>query len=167
MFFLGRLLAVLSIGCLCWAAQPPHEFHTSVTNIEYNAAQRVWEISLRLFTDDLESALSQNNGGRKFLIQPNDQNDSYIEQYLQKRFMLHDPERNNHPFSYLGKEKEADATWIYIEIPANASGRLDGWVLRNDVLMDIFDDQINLVNVKHPSGRKTYLYKKQQPVMRL
>lgn len=101
------------------------------------------------------------------MIQPNDLNDPYIEQYLQKRFMLHDPERNNHPFSFVGKEKEADATWVYIEIPANASGRLDGWVLRNDVLMDLFDDQINLVNVKHPSGRKTYLYKKQQPVMRL
>ena len=42
-----------------------HDFHTSLAEVEYNTSSKTFEISLRVFTDDFEKALSQ----KKSIIQ--------------------------------------------------------------------------------------------------
>jgi hypothetical protein len=155
---------LLTSGLLI-SARPKHEYHVSVTRMRYEATQKILEISVRTFTDDLEKGLAQANGNRHFVLRNDDQNDVYIEQYLRKHFAVAGPDRQIRTFHYIGKEQEADATWMYLEVPF--SGNPQGWVMRHDLLMETFDDQVNMVNVKWGDDRKTYLFKKGQSVQAL
>lgn len=140
--------------------KPTHEYHVSVTQMQYNASSRAFEVSIRIFTDDLEKALSQSHSKQRFVIKDNDQNDRFVEEYIRKSFVLTDSQKKNTPIKYLGKEQEADATWVYLEIPFQ--GTLNGCKLLNVTLMEVFDDQVNMTNVKFQSEKKTFLFKKGQ-----
>ncbi len=133
-----------------------HAFHTSITEMRYNPKGKSFEISLRVFTDDLEKALSTNNQNKKFIIENTDKNDPIIEQYVRKHFVVTTPKNQKLVYQYIGKEKEGDATWIYLEMPVNES--IKGSKIQNSVLMDSFDDQTNIVNIFVNNDKKSYLF---------
>ncbi|HEV7351022.1 DUF6702 family protein [Telluribacter sp.] len=158
---LGGLALLTPAWLVAWpAAKPAHEYHVSVTQMQYNPAQKALEISIRVFTDDLEKALSVENNNQRFVVNNNDQNGTYIERYLRKSFVLTDSRQQQRPFQYVGKEQEADATWIYLEVPVPEN--LAGWTLQNNLMMEVFSDQMNMLNLKLPTGKKTILFKKGQ-----
>ena len=74
--------------------------------------------------------------------------------------MLTDSQKKSTVIKYVGKEQEADATWVYLEIPFQ--GPVSGARLSNVALMEVFDDQVNMTNVKFQSEKKTFLFKKGQ-----
>lgn len=133
-----------------------HAFHTSITEMRYNAKGKTVEISLRVFSDDLEKALSANHQNKKFVLEINDKNDPFVEQYIRKHFIITNPKNQNRNYQYIGKEKEGEAIWIYLEMPLNES--LKGSKIQNDVLMEFFDDQTNIVNIFINTDKKSYLY---------
>lgn len=132
--------------------------------MQLDKAAKSFEISIRIFTDDLEKGISEDNNKRVFSIKNNDQNNPFVERYIRKHFTLTSVQKKAE-VQYLGKEEEADATWIYLEIPF--SDNPEGWKLQNSILMEVFDDQVNMTNLKLPSGPKTFLYKKGQAVQTL
>jgi hypothetical protein len=142
-----------------------HDFHTSITRMDYNAKEKSFEVSLRVFTDDLESALSKENGGQKFVVVNNDKNDAFVEKYVRKRFGLLNAQKQKKAYTYVGKEQEADATWIYMEIPCREMP--NGFAVQNEVLFELFDDQTNLLNLNYQAQRKSYIFKGEQKVHEL
>jgi len=153
------------IVVLLIAARPIHEYHISVTKLNVNPSQKMLEISIRAFTDDLEKGLSLANDNRRILLRNGDDNNPLVEKYLRQHFVLADPERKLRTCTFIGKEAEADATWLYLEVPF--SGNPEGWVMKNELLMEAFDDQVNMVNAKWGDDRKTYLFKKGKSVQAL
>lgn len=142
-----------------------HDFHTSITRMDYNAKDKAFEISIRVFTDDLEKALSKDNNGQKIVVINNDKNDPLVEKYIRKHFALVTAQKQKKGYSYVGKEQEADATWIYIEIPAQEA--VSGFSLQNTIMHDLFDDQINLVNLNYQGQKKSYIFKKDESTLAL
>ncbi len=147
------------------AATPKHAYHVSVTQMQYNAAEKSLEVSIRIFTDDLERTLSENNNMRRFVITNNDQNNSYVEKYIKKNFVITDKKQQVRSVKFLGKEEEADATWVYLEVPLDQG--VEGAVLTNSILLDVFADQVNMTNLKYNATKKTYLFKKGQTTLLL
>jgi hypothetical protein len=133
-----------------------HAFHTSLTEMRYNAKTKTLEISMRVFTDDLERTLSHNNANRKFVVENNDKNDAFIEAYIRKHFGIVNAKNQRKTFQYVGKEKEVDATWIYLEMPLTES--IDGAKIQNDVLMDMYEDQTNIINLFIQQDKKSFLF---------
>ena len=133
-----------------------HDFHTSLTEMRYNAKSKIFEISLRVFTDDLEKVLSVTNQNKKFLVENNDKNDPFVEMYVKKHFMVINAKNQKTTINYIGKEKEGEATWIYLEMPVNES--IKGSKIQNDVLIDMFDDQTNIVNIFVNNEKKSFLF---------
>ena len=133
-----------------------HAFHTSITEMRYNPKGKTVEISLRVFSDDLEKALSANHQNQKFVFEINDKNDPFVEQYIHKHFIITNPKNQKRNYQYIGKEKEGEAIWIYLEMPLIDS--LKGSKIQNDVLMEFFDDQTNIVNIFINNDKKSYLY---------
>lgn len=138
-----------------------HDFHTSLTQMQFNPKEKGFEISVRVFTDDLEKALTAE-GGQKIQVLGRANIDPLVEKYIRKHFSLTDARKQRRAFSYVGHEAEGDANWIYLELPADAS--LKTADLQQDVLMELFDDQVNLVNTQVNGQRKTYVFRKGQPV---
>jgi hypothetical protein len=133
-----------------------HDFHTSITEMRYNPKEKSFEISLRVFTDDLEKALSITNQNKKFIVENNDKNDALVETYIKKHFVITNAKNQKPTINYIGKEKEGDATWIYLEMPVN--GGISGSKIQNNVLIDIFEDQTNIVNIFVQNQKKSYLF---------
>lgn len=134
-----------------------HAFHTSLTEIQYNAKEKSLEITIRLFTDDLENALTKINNGQKVMIGgKNDNSDAVLSKYIQQHFAIITPQKQKKPINYLGKELEGDATWVYVEIPE--SQIVKDHILYNDLMQEMFDDQTNLVNFFYAGNKKTFLF---------
>ncbi|GGC04662.1 DUF6702 family protein [Dyadobacter sediminis] len=139
-----------------------HDYHVSVTQMQYNPAVKAFEVSIRIFTDDLEKGLTLENNNKRIVIRNDDKNDPLVEKYILKSFLITDSSKKPLAIKYIGKEQEEDATWVYLEIPFHSS--LSGYKLQNSTLMEVFDDQVNMTNLKLASEKKTFLFKKGQTV---
>lgn len=146
---------------------PTHEYHASVTNMQYDPKGRVFEVSVRMFTDDLEKTLTRENGGQRVVFAEKNEknNDLLLEKYLRKHFALQTPQKQRKAFNYVGYETEADAQWVYLELPYTELVR--GATLKQSVLLDMFEDQVNLVTINYNAEKKTFLFKKNQTVQEI
>lgn len=146
---LRLLLSLFVLATLCSSVVPPasaHKFHTSFTEADYNAAEQSLQITLRTFPDDLEKILSRRAGKPVSL----DDKKAAAQQtfaYLQEVFQLQDANGQPVKLAWVGMEAGVDNAWLYFEakLPAGvARTRIsDRW------LGDLYDDQINLVNIKY------------------
>ena len=154
---LGIGLLLLSLS----ASRPAHDFHASVTQMQYNPAEKTFEISIRMFTDDLEKVLSQESNTIVRLGRDS-KSDAIIEKYVRLHFAYTTPQRQPKPINYVGHEVEADANWIYLEMPHAEPFR--GGLLKQNALMETFDDQVNMVNIKYGEHKKTFVFRKNQAI---
>lgn len=144
-----------------WVAIVPsekrHDFHSSLTEINYNPKSEALEVTMRVFTDDFEKALTTQNEGKPIRLERNTEATSqHIERYLRKHFALISPTKQVKTFSYIGSETELDATWLYFELPDCKS--IKGYTLYNVVMLELFDDQTNLVNVILGDQRRSFIF---------
>lgn len=162
-------MLVLVAGCLMGSRPLTlHDFHASVTQMQFNPKERVFEISIRIFTDDFEKGLSAATGNRVTLTSSpgsDDKNDPIIEKYIHAHFAYASPQKQPKPIKYVGHETEADAHWLYLEMPYTEPFR--GGLLKQNVLMELFDDQVNMVNVQYQGQKKTFVFRKNQPIQDL
>lgn len=140
----------------------PHKIHVSVTNIEFSQPKQMVEIVIRVFTDDLENALSRRTK-QAVKIDPATANKDrqFIESamaYLRGNFELKNKAGRLVALYWNGIEAQpgpqADMMWIFIK--GRMPGGLDGAQMRNKIFCELFDDQVNIVNAKH-QGKQTGL----------
>jgi hypothetical protein len=127
-----------------------HKFHVSVTQIEYNQKEQSAEITIRVFADDLENALSQHTK-RPIKLDPATANkDKQVGEtviaYLRDRFQLKTSAGRPVKLNWVGMEWQADMFWLYVE--GKLPSGLEGAQLRNKVFQNLFEDQVNIVNSK-------------------
>ncbi|PWT72685.1 MAG: hypothetical protein C5B59_15105 [Bacteroidetes bacterium] len=123
-----------------------HPFYVSVTEINYNANERLIEISCKIFTDDLEKVLTQFSRHKIDLSKAanKEENERAIKEYIQKNLQI---VIDGSPvvLQFVGTENESEATWVYFQVP-NISNvkRID---ITNSLLYDTFQSEINLIHV--------------------
>jgi len=128
-----------------------HDFHTSLAEMDYNESSASFEISVRVFTDDLAKALKNNS----VQSEKASTHDSKIEAYCSSNFRA-SYQGKILPSKYLGSQVENDITWIYLEIPSTIKDpQID---LKYSILTELYDDQANILNYKYKNFKKTYLY---------
>ncbi|HKQ76418.1 MAG TPA: DUF6702 family protein [Blastocatellia bacterium] len=128
-----------------------HKIHVSVTYLEFNQPKQTVEIVVRVFTDDLENALSQR-AKRTVKIDPaNADKDrrvgDLVMAYLRSNFELKNKAGRPVTLSWNGVEGQVDMFWLYVK--GRMPGGLDGAQIRNKLFCELFDDQVNIVNAKH------------------
>jgi len=134
-----------------------HKFYVSISEVNHNTETAALEISMKIFTDDLEAALEADTSEKLWIGDPEREvitTDSLLAVYFGKRltFNINGEEREA---VFIGKELEADVTWCYLEIqdiPAVKSVSID-----NRILMELFDDQKNLVHI-YANGKEKSLF---------
>jgi len=136
-----------------------HPFHASVCEIEYNENSHSLEISYRMFLDDLEEAINKKYNEKVDILKPDqkDKVDELVEKYLKEQ-MKYSVNEQAVEFEYLGSEIEGYALWCFIEVPdVEMPKTLE---VENGVLLELFDDQINLVHFnKEDKVRSLKLFK--------
>ena len=124
-----------------------HDFHTSITNAEYNPKSGSMEIAMKLFTDDLELTMKNKHDVVLNLNSDNElpQADSLIYNYVIDNFSIQSSKKAER-LKYIGKEIENGITFIYLEVHSFPIEK--ELLVKNTVFFDTFDDQSNIVNIK-------------------
>ncbi len=132
---------------VCAAARPAaaHKFYTSLARVEYNAEERTAEVTLRVFEDDLELALTRR-AGRKVDLERTKDAGRLVLAYLRERFEIKNRDGETKPLKWVGMETRAGVAWLYFE--AEMPEGLAGARLRDQVLFELFDGQVNTVSVR-------------------
>lgn len=154
-FFLFFLfLSVDSVG-----NKERHPFHTSVTECVYNEKEKSWEIAIRLFQDDLEQGLSSFHG-KRVSFEKASNIDELLEPYIRKHFGFQINKKLQTPYRWIGWEPNPDVIWVYLEIPSDQD--LAGVFVLNDLLVEQFPDQTNLLHCARGVKKKSFLFQKNQ-----
>jgi hypothetical protein len=138
-----------------------HPIHATVTTIEYNAKTKIFEMSCKFFADDLEEVIKRATGTQAFIgsgAKEVKNLNALLEQYLRKHVRLEADGKPLTSWTFVGKELEGEAVWCYMELPATPS--VKRLLVENTVLMELYDDQTNLVNVQIPPTRRSALLRK-------
>lgn len=134
-----------------------HEFHVSKCQVEYNETDKAVQVTMHIYIDDLEEALRKQGADKLFLCTERESSnaDEHLVAYLKKRFQV---EINNSAaeFVFIGKEPSEDllATWCYLEF--TGIDHLQNLTIENDLLMEVFDDQKNIVSIMAPNNQQGY-----------
>ncbi len=137
---------------------PLHDIHISVCEVRYNAQSASFQVSLKIFIDDFERAMSKEGapalhiGGTTEIKDA----DSYIGAYLNNHFSISLDGSRLIP-TFVGKELSEDflAVWCYFEFPARLTG-VKQCSMFNDVLFALYEDQRNIMDIRMNSSHKDY-----------
>jgi hypothetical protein len=156
---LSRILGLVALVVSTGAAV--HKFYYSRTVIRQNVETNALEVEMRIFTDDLERAIQRSEDEAIRLGDEREIDDANqrIEDYLRNHFTIKVNDREL-PMRFWGKEVDYDITWCFFEI----SGIPDINVIevKNTTLTDLFDDQLNEVDLDMAGwGRRLQLHREQ------
>ena len=141
-----NILFILLVGI--W-----HPLHISVSNLDYNPETKSLEMTHKLFIDDFEKFLEAKHEVKLQMgtTKEHPNTDKYIQEYVQEKVLLTINNKKVIP-AFVGREQDTQSIWVYFEV--NKLKKIKTIHLENQLLLDYFDDQSNIVHLK-------YLNKKQ------
>ncbi|MFN4007142.1 MAG: DUF6702 family protein [Chitinophagaceae bacterium] len=141
---------------LCkWLLIMLHPLYVSVTDIQYNEQDKVIELSVRIFTDDMEATIKQQHPQQKVdLTHPANpkQADAWLNGYIQQHLQLNSNGKLL-AIKYVGYEVIGESVWVYFEtavmpLPTQLQ-------IKNTLLYDFKKEQINIVHTKIGGAERT------------
>lgn len=147
--FAGVLLAMS-------ATAYAHTYHTSLTRIDYNRAEKLLEIDVQLFLHDLQPMLERRLK-KRIDVAKTPEVDGEILKYLRETFAISDSEGKNRELKWIGKEFDADVMHVYLEVAAEVEPA--GWKIKNSIFLEAFAKQTNYVVYVNGDSKKSLLFK--------
>lgn len=132
-----------------------HDYYMSVTNVRYKTEQQTLQVEMKVFIDDIENAIKESEDIDLRLGTPDEieSAETYIAEYVASNFGL-ETDGVARPHTYVGREYEDDALWIYLESREVPSFRTVE--IFNRMLIDTYPRQRNIINVYlHGSVKST------------
>ena len=144
-----------------------HNFHTSLADMQYNSQAKAFQVSLTLFADDTENALTKFSKSKYVLggLGKDRKPDATLTAYLQQNFQLINKKKQVLPIHYIGKEVSLEVVKVYFEIPFKEN--LKSCTLKNTIMFELFDDQSNIVNLQKEAKKKSFAFQPEAPVFAL
>ena len=132
-----------------------HPFYVSMVEINHNAKEKTAEISVRIFTEDLENTLKKyGNIKIDFLNSTNKATvDKLLNNYIQHKLQL---KLNDKPVTlqYIGHEQQMESIWTYLEVKDVAS--IKKVAVNCSLLYDYQDKQTNIFHIKANGTERSY-----------
>lgn len=135
-------MRILGLALALLAAHPLHTTHTDVVE-----ESGVVTLRVRAFTDDLTAAVRTRLGAV---------DDSAMARYLRGTVTLLDPAGRAVPLAWLGREVQGDITLLRVR--ATGLTTLHGARVRQAMHMELFSDQVNVVQARMGGERVSLLF---------
>lgn len=125
----------------------PHDYHVCITQVDYNPNRAALEISVKLFADDIEKAITKLGGPPMHLGEAREVvgTDSLLSMYLRHKLTFA-VDGKVHTWHWVGHEAELDEVWCYLEI--TGIDELPSLQVTNGILTEVYEDQSNAVHVR-------------------
>ena len=124
-----------------------HPYFISMTEIEHDKTNNSLEISVRIFTDDLEKTIRQTYKGKVDILNKDEKANSekLIRQYINKHLIIK-ADGKALALKFDGFESEEGSIWSYFEYDNITS--LKTIEVTNTILYDYKEEQVNFIHVK-------------------
>ncbi|MCL6268318.1 DUF6702 family protein [Flagellimonas myxillae] len=135
-----------------------HKFYLSVTNVVYSEKSASFQITTRIFIDDLEDVLEERYDIKPALATEQESKiaNAYIEKYLRAKFVI-ELNGENSQYVFLGKEYDNDVIICYLEVENVDFANLKSIAVQNEVLTDLFEEQQNIVHLKWKGKKRSFV----------
>ncbi|WP_435133732.1 DUF6702 family protein [Formosa sp. A9] len=150
---LNYLFLVVVFSVMAFAV--PHKYYVSITEIDFVEKEQSVQIISRIFIDDLEKLMRQRfDNTLRLGKNESSEVDFYLAKYLQEKMRI---EINGAPvqLKVLGKQYDDDLAICFIEI-LNVN-TIKSFQISNQVLMDVYPEQQNIVRVKVGGNKKSLI----------
>lgn len=143
----ARLLPVAALALLAGAARPAaHPLHTTLTELTH-APDGAVQVNMRVFADDYARAVATARGAT-----PNERERVYVG----RSFLLRERNGRAVRFTWCGTRYEGEVVWVCIR--GAAPSGLRGGRVRNAMLFDLYQDQVNVVRAKYAGRTRSLLF---------
>jgi len=146
-----------------------HPLHFSITNVDINSELNTADISYQFFADDFKKMLQSDEHTVIELEQNKDLTPQIIEtinDYIFSAFKIkcNESEKINLDFQY--KKHDEALIWLYYKgkLPA---GRIENITLVNELMLDLYEDQKNLVIMSFDGEEKGYTFSYRKRVINI
>ncbi len=129
-----------------------HPLHTTLTNISFDPARQNERAIVRVFMDDLGKAVAAHARARL----PEDITYGDALRYVASSFAISGPDQRPLPLSFCGVRRSGDLVWFCVETAVPTVAAKPSLTLRDNLLCDLFSDQVNIVQTS--SDHQTLLY---------
>lgn len=137
-----------------------HPIHISVSEVNFKSQEQRVEVSIKIFTDDLEDGIEDLMNQPIALNADNESEhaDKKISQYLNYNFNIELNDKEKLSLQFIGKEYVEDAIWCYLE--GNTPTNTTSFNIKNSILNPYFDDQQNIIHFyKNKSRTNSFILK--------
>ncbi len=130
-----------------------HKYYVSSTLIDYSEKSGTYQISLKIFYDDLEKELRFEMNELDY--DDYEQTNSIIKKYLINNFKIYSNEAELE-LDFLGYERKNDLVIYYIEV-FNAK-KIKSLIVENKILFQSFRNQKNIILFRVNDYKKSYIH---------
>ena len=134
----------------------PHPLHVSIMQMDHNEETNTLERTLKAFVDDFELGLKDYSNIKVFLNdnEGSDSIDIIMEKFVSQMTSYKINGKTNE-IKWIGWELEKDEVFIYYEIALTK--KVKSISVQNDLLMNEYLDQVNIVHLKYMGKNKSFL----------
>jgi hypothetical protein len=146
-----RVLAAATLAIVATAlparVATAHPLHTTLAQFSYDARSGLLEGSIRVFAGDFAAAVAKRSGAAA----PSDDRvtDAAAYAYLTAALRLTSAQGRAVPLTWCGSRRTGDVLWLCVR----AAAAPDTLRLSDQILCELFDDQVNIVQTA-AGGRK-------------
>lgn len=156
MNLLSKILFSILLTAFFVGGASAHRYHTSLTRMDYNSREKLVEVTIQLFTHDLERVLEKRTK-KRIDLEKTAKIDELVFDYLKANFILKDKNGAVKNLVWVGKKLDVDKIFVYIEIPLEE--KPENFSLQNTVFFESFPEQTNLVTVRYSEKKSDLLFK--------
>lgn len=141
----------------------PHKYYVSTTLIDFDNKTQSFEITLKVFYDDLEKDLKLDSKKVDYIKDYEYLNEIY-KPYLNQNFQINFYNETV-LINYLGFEKKQDQINFYMEINSDLLGQ--SIEIQNSILYNSFPNQKNIILIRKGKFRKSFIQDKYNSISSL
>lgn len=150
----GRLALTIGVALALYSPLRPlgaHPLHTTITELTEDRAKGTVRAMVRVFADDFGTVVARRSRGAPL-------SDANAFAYVSNTFSFIDRTGRVLSVQSCGIRRTADLVWVCME--ARAPSGLAPLSVRNAVMCDLFDDQVNVVQGTVSGARRSLLFTK-------
>ena len=153
---MNRVLAYSLFAWVLFVKATIHPYYVSTMEIDYRPNRSALQITIRVFTDDWQLMINTVYDQDLRLDPDSDAAQTVIHSsdYLQKEIELKLNDTEVQPV-FLGRDYQNDQIVFYLEVKDVAE--LKTLAFSNSILFELLEGQQNIVRIKTPTKRKSYL----------
>lgn len=153
---MAALVSLLSFNLAVPRVAEAHPLHSTITELTEDRVHGTVRGIIRVFADDFGTAVAHSVKGRP--VAAGAQWDAAALAYVVSVFGFTDAGGRLLSLRSCGTRRTADLLWICVEAPS--TGGLAPVKVRNAILCDLFDDQVNVVQGSVSGTRRSVLFTK-------